>query len=274
MVSLQKICEKRFKRTYFATKNNEGTSKTISKLIDLCNGDYIYIIASDDIAKPTAIETEVDFLNKNPEYSLVVGNEDFIDSNGKYCYLNKKNEVVYNKCNSCYGTFAENLAAKRNFNFEKQFGLYSELCYQNHVPNGFLIRAALLKEIKSGLTKAPLDDWYIMLQISKFAHLKYIDSVLFSYRLHNTNTIKNKNKMRFLTEKTRLFENQICLEILNSTEMQKKLLPNILTYIKDGVEYKNIGIKHFLEITSLIKMGLKYKKIKFFDVPVFEWQNH
>ena len=42
---------------------------------------------------------------------------------------------------------------------------------------------------------APIEDHWLMLQISKYAKMKYIDDILFSYRWHSTNTMKNKEKM-------------------------------------------------------------------------------
>ena len=73
-------CEKRFVRVVFKTKINEGTTHTLNQLLNEAQGEYVYIIASDDIAKSGAIEKEVDFLNNNLDYALVVGNDEFIDS--------------------------------------------------------------------------------------------------------------------------------------------------------------------------------------------------
>ena len=62
---IKEECEKRFKRVFFETKKNEGTCKTLTKLISLTQGEFVYLIASDDRAKPKAIEKEVAFLKKN-----------------------------------------------------------------------------------------------------------------------------------------------------------------------------------------------------------------
>ena len=61
ILEMKEACEKRFKRVIFQTKENEGTCKTLNLLIDLAKGKFIYIIASDDIAKPNAIKKELSF---------------------------------------------------------------------------------------------------------------------------------------------------------------------------------------------------------------------
>ena len=53
-----------------------------------------------------------------------------------------------------------------------------------------------------------------MLQISKYYKIKYIDRILFSYRWHGTNTIKQTDKMEYFTAKTK--EKQIFL-VVNRT---------------------------------------------------------
>ena len=80
---LQTQCEKRFVRVIMQTKENEGTCATLNKMLDLAQGEFIYLIASDDIAKPQAIEKEVAFLESHNDYALVVGDDELIDSQGK-----------------------------------------------------------------------------------------------------------------------------------------------------------------------------------------------
>lgn len=63
--SLKPECEKRFVRVVFETQKNQGTKITGNKLIDMARGKYIFTIASDDVAKPHAIETLCTFLMKN-----------------------------------------------------------------------------------------------------------------------------------------------------------------------------------------------------------------
>ena len=92
---LKEKCEKRFVNIHIGTKENEGMCATLNKMLDFSNGKYIYIIASDDLSKPDAIEKEVLFLENNPDYSLVVGDNEIIDGDSKRCYWDKKRKLVY-----------------------------------------------------------------------------------------------------------------------------------------------------------------------------------
>jgi len=107
-------CEKRFSKIYFETKTNEGIALTLNKLLAQTTGDYIYLIASDDLAKPNAIEKQVEFLEKNPEYSLVVGDNEIIDSKGVICYWDKNRNNVYDEKKANFKTFSEFLQKERN----------------------------------------------------------------------------------------------------------------------------------------------------------------
>ena len=83
---MQEECDKRFVRVHFETKQNEGTCTTMNKLLSLANGEFICFVASDDMLKPTTAEKEIEFLSKNSDFSLCVGNNEFIDTEGKVCY--------------------------------------------------------------------------------------------------------------------------------------------------------------------------------------------
>ena len=91
---IKEECEKRFVNIHFETKQNEGTCKTMNKLLSYANGDFIYLIASDDLAKPQAIEKEVEFLSKNPDYALCVGDNELIDANSTVGYWDKDRNFV------------------------------------------------------------------------------------------------------------------------------------------------------------------------------------
>ena len=69
---LEEKCKKRFTNVYFETKENEGTCKTMNKLLDLAKGEYVIVVASDDMIKPNMIEKEVDFLSKNTWKNVIV----------------------------------------------------------------------------------------------------------------------------------------------------------------------------------------------------------
>ena len=261
---MREICGQRFVNVIFRSKANEGTCATFNKLIELSSGEYVYIIASDDLAKPDAISEEVKFLENNKDYALCTGNDEFIDSDGKVCYWkNDGQEITYDINEAKYKTLFEAIKPQN----EEDFGRYSSLYIKNHVPNGYLIRKSIFEKTGLFTKEAPLEDWYLMLQISKYAKLKYIDRVLFSYRWHSTNTVKNREKMLSYAEKTQLFEENIINKIDKNS-----VFPEVLDTLKNGAVYKKTGIPYLFEIVKVIKSAKKIRQIKLFNIKIFEFE--
>lgn len=237
ILELKPECEKRFTNIYFKTQENAGTCVNGNRLLPLASGKYVYMIASDDMAKPTAIEKELEFLEKNEDYALAVGDNEIIDGEGNICFWDSERNNIYNESDATYKTFAEFLQSSKSFKFTSSvFGTYRTLFMGNYIPNGYLIRKSIFEKTGVYTTEAPLEDWFLMLQISKYAKLKYLDEVLFSYRWHGTNTIKQKEKMRLYVEKTKKHEFSI-LESINTAD----ILPDVKIF-KFFYSLKNKGI--------------------------------
>lgn len=265
---LKEECEKRFQRTILKTKENEGSSATINKLISLANGEYITILASDDILKPNSIEKLISFLENNKEYALVVGNNELIDYKGNICYWDKNRNPVYDKRQAKYYTFADFLKKECNFAFNSnKFGTYGTFYYQNYIPNGYLIRSDIFAKIEPFTKEAPLEDHFLMLQISKYAKMKYIDEVLFSYRIHQSNTFSQSEKMKQMRIKTKEYEEKILSKI-----DETKVLSEVIKVKEQGYCYKKRGIPYIFEIKNYIKGNTRYKTVKLFGIKIKEYK--
>ena len=262
---LKEACEKRFARVYFETKANEGTAKTQNKLIDMAQGEYIYLIASDDISKPEAIETEINFLEKNKDYALCVGDNEIIDSSGVKCYWDKDRNIIYDKNKAKYKTFVEFLESRKHFRFTgKKFGTYETIYQANYIPNGYLIRKEVFDDFRY-TTEAPLEDFYLMLYISKYYKMKFINKVLFSYRWHDSNTIKNDEKMKEYTRKTRMYEDEIFQRI-----DKERCFPRLLEYFDKGVLYKYFGCPCLFEVKKYRNHSTKIIIVKLFNFQIYK----
>ncbi|MBR1907369.1 glycosyltransferase family 2 protein [bacterium] len=226
ILELKQECDNRFSNVIMETKENEGTCRTYNKLISRANGEYIYLIASDDISKPTAIEKEVEFLENNSDYVLVVGNQENIDKDGKRIYFDKNAQITYDENSAVYKT-TEFLQEKRKINFKSSdFGEYSTfLAVGNYLPNGYLVRKATLDFAGNFTPEAPLEDYWEMMQLSKYGKFKFLDEILFSYRLHGENTVTQNKKMRMMARKTLKYEFEI-LKSLKKTGFEN-CLPNV-----------------------------------------------
>lgn len=198
-------CEKRFVRVVAQTQINIGCALTLNKLIGYAQGKYIYTMASDDLAKPMAIEKQVRFLEEHPDYVLVVGDNELIDGQGQRISWNKhRKSLPYDK--GKYKTFAQFLHLQ---NYGENFGSYQSLLKGNYIPNGYLSLARGLKSIPPFNSSAPLEDWFMHLQMSKLGKYGYVNEILFSYRWHGNNTAKNQKNMKDMTVKTFLYEKNL-----------------------------------------------------------------
>lgn len=265
---LKEECEKRFVRIHFETKANEGTCKTLNRLIDLAHGEYIYIIASDDLAKPDAIKFEVEFLSQNSQYALCVGDNEIIDSDNNVCYWDKNRNIVYKQDKAEYLTYGKYLEKVSNVKLlSDDFGKYHKLIFSFHIPNGYLIRKNIFELTGKFITEAPLEDYWIMLQISKYALMKYIDKVLFSYRWHNSNTVKNWEKIKKYTKNSQDTE----YKLLNNVKYNE-MLPYMKKIFDEGILYKKQGIPSIIELCTYNWRGYKIKRIKLFGIKIFEYK--
>lgn len=218
-------CKKRFSRFVFWNQSNAGVCATLNNLLDNVRGDYVYIIASDDYALPNAVSELEDFLSKNEDYALCVGDNGIMDSDGKKCYWDKDRNIVYDKEKASFLTFASFLQKIYGFSFlSDKFGSFEEIRKGNHIPNGYLIRKKVFDTFRYS-KNAPLEDWSLMLYISKFYKLKYLDKILFMYRWHSTNTAKDNEKMTKMSNKTRIFDRHMskCIA-LNSLNKNVRLV--------------------------------------------------
>lgn len=208
----------RFIRVDISTQKNAGTTITLNRLKEKIKGDFVYPIASDDVAYSDAIEKEVNFLLIHPDYVLVACDNRFIDDNSNVVHVDFDMNIVRpSEKKVSFSTFAQHLRVKdilsnKGLYSLGLFGDYFQLLrHGNHVPNGFLLRQNAFDKI-AFTSKAPLEDYFMMLQLSKMGKFGYIDEVLFSYRRHTKNTASKANaeKMNNMANKTLEYEKYLC----------------------------------------------------------------
>lgn len=91
-----------------------------------------------------------------------------------------------------------------------------------------------------------------------------MDEVLFSYRWHAANTIKQIERMKDFAQKTQRYE-------LTFLEKNVDFDLKILDLIKKGVLYRSQGIPSFFEVLTYRRCGKKRKEIKLFNKIIFSY---
>jgi len=196
IVELLTRYKERFVDITYINRGNKGIGATLNELISHAKGEYVFQIASDDMAKPETVEKLLGFLEENPEYGLAVGDNEIMDAGNKRVYWDDKRRNTTNPKKIKYRTFGEYLKYRRpdvDFN-SNQFGELSTLLIGNYVPNGKMFRKGALLDT-GGYIDGVVEDYYINIILAKKVKFKYMDQILFSYRWHKNNTIKNKSYM-------------------------------------------------------------------------------
>lgn len=259
-------CRAVFQRVEFSSAPNQGSCRTLNLLIGKAKGEYLYLTASDDYPEPSAIEKEVSFLQNHPDYVLAVGDCRFIDQDGRPCGWDKDQNVTRDKNKTAYRTFAEFLSKQKKLNFSSpSFGSYASLYTGNYIPNGYLWRKAAADKIGPFTPQAPLEDFWMMLQLAKIGKMKFLPEVLFSYRQHEHNQIKNKARMDALTHKTRRYEETL----LEKLSKQNALPAAVQRVFQEGVLRYKRGIPGLLTFSKYVKFSGERMEIRLFGVKIF-----
>lgn len=206
---LQKEGATRLAHFSFSTQPNAGSATTFNRLLKKATGKYVLFLASDDELLPECISTQVAFLEGHPDYVINVGDNEFIDAeNNRLERAHPKNNFFpLHTSAKHFPTFGAWLQKDRpDVDFlSDQFGSYASLIKGNYLPNGILYRKNALEQTEPLCEKTPLEDWFMNLQMAKQGKFHYTPQILFRYRIHNTNTIKNSEKMMRMTRQTQFY---------------------------------------------------------------------
>ncbi len=66
----------------FHRQENQGVTKTCNRLLGMATGDFISIVASDDVLVAGRLQKQVEFLKENPGVGFVYGAVEYIDDSG------------------------------------------------------------------------------------------------------------------------------------------------------------------------------------------------
>ncbi len=198
--SLKLECERKLAHVEMVTQENRGTSFTWARLRSMAHGDFILTLASDDELAPGALSALVGPMLRDRRIGVCIGQNAFMDGEGRTCYWNRALEAVYDEKESRYRSLNEAICAFAGVNqFSGRFGDYATLLKDNYIANGCLIRTSELASVEMPAERVPLEDYWIHLQLSKRTRYLTIAATTFRYRWHATNTSHLREKMQTMT---------------------------------------------------------------------------
>ncbi|GAA1951992.1 glycosyltransferase family A protein [Microbacterium deminutum] len=171
---------------------NRGTAATLNDLLAHARGRYLFLNASDDRAAPRAIATLAAVLDADSRAALAVGDNMIIDDAGERIYWGPRRQAQQVPSDTSYQTWAQYLRADFGSGVfdARHFGRAGTLYRGNHVPNGKLFRRAAVEAV-GGWRVGAMEDWDLNFRLACRFRLRFVDEVLFCYRWHDTNTIRN-----------------------------------------------------------------------------------
>jgi glycosyltransferase involved in cell wall biosynthesis len=153
-----------------------GAFAAANFLFPLLKGTYIAPMDADDISNPQRLEKEVNFLESHPDVILVGSNADIIDGRGR-----KTGAKIYPSDHQ---------------------GIYEAFALVNPIVHpSCMIRRSMLPHLthlyhtQFGVNS----DYYTFFNLLNYGKFANIPELLFSYRIHGTNSSLENLRERFLT---------------------------------------------------------------------------
>ena len=160
-------------RVRWLTQQNGGIGKASNAAVHLCRGVYIGQLDADDILKPDAVETMVDYLD-NHNVGCVYGSCEKIDATGHYI------QDGYN-----WPVFSR----------EKLMGAMIVHHFRMFRKRDWLRTTGFNEQIKNAV------DFDMFLKLSEVCTIHHLDQIRYAYRWHGENTS--------IVHKTQQFENHV-----------------------------------------------------------------
>lgn len=219
------------KRIRYFKHENMGIGKTRNKAFSLANGEYIAVMDSDDISLPERFEKQVDFLNKNPDISVLGSGFEFFPE--KYILINKEKPGFLDFLKNC-------CVGHPTVMYRKDDILRYGLKYAEHFSSA--------------------EDYYLWSQAIKHLNFYNLQEVLLKYRWHGENISVIDNEKQ---QTNSLIIQKEMLDFLTDDEDLQKQIYELITVNVAGKE--NIS---FLQQIFSIKNEGKYKVLRVFGFKV------
>ena len=169
-----------FLEKYSVSKQqNLGITKTLNKLISLCTGDFIVLVASDDYLLENSIKERYDYLNENKTKLAVFTDAIGIDDDG---------------VKICASVIQERFNGHINHLIDEQ-QIAKELILNWCVPGPvFMARKETYQEIGPYDDQYFIEDRYFYLKLLAKDRIGFLAKSLSAYRIHTASITGNKSK--------------------------------------------------------------------------------
>ena len=228
--------------TYLKNSKNQGIVKSLNIGINLSKGKYIARMDADDIAKPTRLQQQVDFMLANPEYKLCGSQAIAIDENSKEQFQ------INTEC--AYDDIKVQMLFKNRF-------IHPSVIFDKQIA----------KSILYDIDYQYAEDYYLFSQITLTYKVANLTGHLLNYRVHSENiTSKKKTEIGHSEKKVIKYNlNQLFGEVVSDETIS--IHHHLLTGHFQSLNYKDVE-SHLTKI----KISNKAKQLYNNDVLSIELQ--
>lgn len=152
-------------------QENQGVAAARNKAIKNSSGEFIAFLDQDDLWLPEKLELQVDYLLRNPDVGLVHSNMSYINEEGQPTERDSVFPFPTNLSGSCFPELF----------IRNQIAILTVLLRRD-----CLDKVGLFNEQFSGV-----DDYDLLLRVSRYYPVGYINQSLAGYRLHGSNTSRD-----------------------------------------------------------------------------------
>ena len=249
-------CKAKLSNYVYINRCNRGLVSTLNEMIKMATGEFIKVIASDDILKETLVEESVSFLSIN-NVDLLFFNLDIIDNSSN---------VIQENIPGIKGLGTE-------LNDISELSLEKSLDYNRFYGPAYFLRKNVYDKVGYYNEKILIEDWEFLLRCIK-SNIKYdhLAKALVKYRDHANNSWKRPifvltNNLKILNEYKR---------IGNHKERVKKLFTRSINSIFMDKNFDHDNIKTLQEFLKQEKISAfsflpnKYKVFIKFNIIIYK----
>lgn len=182
---------------FIDNKRNQGLIAVLNQGLDLCTGEYIARMDSDDISRPERFKLQVDYMDAHPNVGVV----------GAWCQK--------------FGNQVKNDV----FKYQESMRLFDLLIYGSRVSHPTaMIRTSVLRNNKIYYDpKYPhAEDYGFWVSIARVSEIHNLQTVLLDYRWHDTNVSVLHHKTQM--ESAERVRHDLLETVLTNDKDVKKLL--------------------------------------------------
>ncbi len=220
---------------YFESQANMGFTPTLNKLLKKAKGEYLVVIASDDVLAPDRLKLQADFLDNYAGHALICGDVVELDEKGA-------------------------IGEKISYPFREE-GLFKKLILKDIfiLAPSVMVRKRVIEEVGGWDEDLAIEDWDMWLRIAEKYPIGYMDQVFAYYRIHSGNSHGNYHRM--YAEMEKILEKHQTSAFYQ--EAKEKMYRDAALYLSGMIGYKKLAMFYAFKalkegkLKSLFKITMK-----------------